>query len=455
MDLRLGAIRAVFCFCSLPLLAQTNPADVLTRGFDNNRTGAQTHETRLTRDFVKANGISRVTTIPVTGDARGMEASPLVLSGVDGQNVMLLPSMANVVRGVVAESGRSIWQTTLCQPVNGGSAVDFHQINDHWGVLSTPVIDPETRKAYLVALCSEDGSGRWATARHHVFVLGMADGAVQANVLVEGTSGTQVYSAAMRKQRSSLLLTNVAGVKTVFCASGTVLEVANGAAGFVFAFDTYTNRISATLAMSQGLGAGIWMAGQGLAADKAGYLYAITGNGSYNAVNDFGEAVVKMQYVPPTATSAASLQVIDSWAPFSDAGRIGQNPTLSGPIVPRAAKLAGVSAPSDPVGANMAMPTSTKTVVSSNGTPLVFPLNTGRNAAWSDEDFGSSGGTLVERYGVYFAAGKDGIGYAVNSVKPRTYPTSRLCESESELRQAQKPASVGGRITRERRCMPR
>jgi hypothetical protein len=45
---------------------------------------------------------------------------------------------------------------------------------------------------------------------------------------------------------------------------------------------------------------------------------------------------------------------------------------------------------------------------------LVYPTSP-TDPAWSDEDFGSAGGTLIVQYGVYLAAGKDGIGYSVNA----------------------------------------
>ncbi len=410
------------------LIGSSCPAQtpgIYTRAYTNDRAGAQTNETVLTRDAVAAKGIERQTTIPVMGDARGMEAQPLILPGVklrDGskQDVMVLPSMANIVRGVNAESGAGIWQVTLCMPVQGSRAIDSHGINDKWGVLSTGVIDPETERTYMVAWCSDDGSGRPQTAKHHMFVLNLKDGSQVASVPVDGVSGRQRYTASMRKQRSSLLMTEVAGKKTVFWASGTVLETSNGAAGWVFAFDVDTNQISAALALSQGLGAGIWMGGQGLAADAKGYLYAITGNGSFDGGQDFGESFVKIQYEPRTGGGAAWLRVVDWWTPYSDAGRIGENPQLSAPTAKLpAAKLAGVSQPSEemamPVGGGMSLAgVRTKTVMSPNGTPLLYPAKP-TEPAWSDEDLGSAGGTLVERYGVYLGGGKDGILYPVKS----------------------------------------
>ena len=90
--------------------AQSTMAPLLTRAWDNHRSGWNQQETVLTQANVKAKGITRITTIPVFGDARGVEAQPLILPRVtlaDGttHDVMILPSMANVVRGVDATTG--------------------------------------------------------------------------------------------------------------------------------------------------------------------------------------------------------------------------------------------------------------------------------------------------------------------------------------------------------------
>jgi hypothetical protein len=101
-------------------------------------------------------------------------------------------------------------------------------------------------------------------ANHFVFVLNVADGSqVVAPVLVQGTREPRPTPArCASKQRSSLVLTNVGGRKTIFLASGTVQETGNKAAGWIFAFDCATNTVAAALATSQGEGAGIWMGGQ-------------------------------------------------------------------------------------------------------------------------------------------------------------------------------------------------
>src|ERR1700729_632818 len=99
----------------------------LTRSADNSRSGWNPHETQLTQALVQSKGIIRATIIPLVGDARGMEAQPLILPSVQTDlgthDVMVLPSMANVVRGVDAHDGSGIWQANLGMPVNGSQQI--------------------------------------------------------------------------------------------------------------------------------------------------------------------------------------------------------------------------------------------------------------------------------------------------------------------------------------------
>jgi hypothetical protein len=415
----------------------------LTRSGDNARSGWNPHETLLTQASVGTRGLVRPqnTIIPVFGDARGMEAQPLILPKVklpDGtvHDVMVLPSMANVVRAVDAHSGAELWKKnpTLGTPIVGNTptgprkpkadgcvgdfpTIDCHAVNDKWGVLSTGVIDPETARIYLVAWISPDGTPQ--KAQHFVFVLSVADGSqVVQPVLVDGTSQNQTYGGTMRKQRSALVLTNVNGRKTVFWASGTVQETGAKAAGWIFAFDCATNKISAALALSQGEGAGIWMGGQGLAADQDGFLYGVTGNGDFDGKTQFGESFVKVQYTPPAAADAmGSLKVVDHWTPWTDLARTGQ----AGMAAMPAMKVAGASAPSEalkPVGSGMSMSLKQATFknrLNERGVPvlLVFPKMATGN--WSDEDWGSAGPACIFPLGVCIAAGKDGIAYPIKT----------------------------------------
>lgn len=440
---RVWSRRAVWTLCLLatgvatdPVLAQTM-VPWLTRSADNARSGWNPHETMLTQHIVEQKGIVRFMIIPVYGDARGIEAQPLILPNVktsDGteHDLVVLPSMANVVRAVDAHTGAELWTTNpvLGRPILGNTptgprktqvdgcvgdfpTIDCHAINDKWGVLSTGVIDPETQRLYLVAWVSPDETPQ--KANHFVFVLNLADGSqVVPPVPVQGTSQGQLYGGTMRKQRSALVLTTVDRRKTVFWASGTVQETGKKAAGWIFALDCATNTISASLAMSAGEGAGIWMGGQGLVADDSGLLYAITGNGDFDGKTQFGESLVKVRYTPGTDAVQASMKVVDHWTPWTDAARTGRMKLALN-------KLAGKSAPSEamkPVGAGMTMSLDKAKLVSSmdaRGKRVLRVYPAMAMGEWSDEDWGSAGPACIFSIGVCIAAGKDGIGYPIKA----------------------------------------
>jgi hypothetical protein len=392
----------------------------ITRSADNSRSGWNPHETQLTQASVASKGIIRATIIPVIGDARGVEAQPLILPNVKTKrgtrDVMVLPSMAYIVRGVDAHDGSGIWQVTLGTPVTGSQNIDSHQINQFWGCLSTGVIDPDTQILYQVCWVSPDKTGNPQTARYFMFVLKVTDGTqVVPSVLIQGKSGTQDFNTAMRKQRSSLVETNVNGVKTVFGCSGTTYETGAGASGYCFAFDVASNTVSAMLALTAGEGAGVWMAGQGAAADAQGYLYVTTGNGDFDGSSQWGESFLKLRYTPPSGGTAATLRVVDHWTPWTDFARTGQTAAMA------AMKLAGVSAPSEaikPVGSRMNMSLKDAKLVpmvNDQGTPvlLVYPQMAAGN--WSDEDWGSAGPACLFSIGVCIATGKDGIAFPIKT----------------------------------------
>jgi hypothetical protein len=349
-----------------------------------------------------------------------MEAQPLILPNVQTargtRDVMVLPSMANVVRGVDAHDGSGIWETSLGMPITSSAQIDSMNINQHWGCLSTGVIDPDTKRLYQVCWVSTDNTGSPQTAKYFMHVLNVVDGSqVVAPVLLEGKSGTQDFDSQMRKQRSSLVETSVNGVKTVFGCSGTIYETAAGAAGFCFAFDVASNRLGPMLALTSGEGAGVWMAGQGAAADAQGNLYVLTGNGDFDGVSQWGESFLKLKYTPASGGNPATLAVADHWTPWTDFARTGQKNPLAG-------KLAGISAPSQALqrtvngGMSIALKNAKLTAtVNDQGTPtvLVYPQMASGN--WSDEDWGAAGPACIFSIGVCIAAGKDGIAYPIKT----------------------------------------
>jgi hypothetical protein len=402
------------------VLAQSAMVPWVTRSADNARSGWNSHETQLTAELIGTKGIVRSSVVPLVGDARGMEAQPLILPNVQTvrglRDVMILPSMANVVSAVDAHDGSGIWQTALGMPVSGSQTIDMHTINDHWGCLSTGVIDPDTKRLYQVCWVSTDGTGDPKTGRYFMFVLDLTNGSqALAPVLIEGTSGTQDFNSQIRKQRSSLVETNVDGLKTVFGCAGTVYETMSGASGFCFAFEVSTNRITAMLALTAGNGAGVWMAGQGIVADPAGDLYVLTGNGDFDGVSQWAESFLKLKYAPSSGDRPATLTVVDHWTPWTDFARTGQRPAPT-------EKLAGASAPSEamkrPAGGGMLMSLANARLVptfNSRGVPMLLVYPQIATGAWADQDWGSAGPACLFAIGVCVAAGKDGIAYPIKT----------------------------------------
>lgn len=367
------------------------PIAVVTRGYNNARGGANTAESTLTATAVSTRGLRRLFSLVMTGDARGMDCQPLIVPDValpDGnvREVVFCATMANRVYAFDANTGDQIWMRELDHPVTGGTAIDMHVINDHWGILSTPVIDSETATLYAVAWTSPDGSP--ANAQHFLYAIGLTDGVdVHPPANLEGASygpghglPVQEFRSAARKQRAGLLLTSIGNVKTVFIGFGSIRETGVDARGWVIACSTNPLQVTASwTTTAKGDGGGIWQAGAGLAADADGFIYAMTGNGAFDAVTDFGESFVKLHY--DAAGETASLTLADWWTPWTDKTRTNQqtSPAVDGP-----------------------MPTNFR----------AFALGLGFDAA--DMDLGSSGPVLANNADAVIGAGKDGILYVVN-----------------------------------------
>jgi hypothetical protein len=296
---------------------------VTTRSYDNARSGTTADETILTPDAVGVRGIRKLFSLNIPGDRRGIEAQPLAVPGVtmaDGSthDVIYLADMACQVWAFDAGDGTMLWKQDLGTPVNGSQSIDRYQINDHWGVLGTPVIDVAAGVMYLVSWSSPDGTV--ARAQHFCHALSLRDGsAVSPAVNLEGATydpghGLPVlrFRSAARKQRPGLLLTDMNHIKTVFIAFGSVQETAAQARGWVLACSASPLAVTAAWASTvRGSGGGIWHGAGGLAGDSAGNIYAMTGNGDFDGITDFGESFVKLAYTPHSASQAAALKVVD------------------------------------------------------------------------------------------------------------------------------------------------
>ena len=346
-------------------------AAVLTRSYDNARTGANTAETVLTPDLV-GRGLRKLFSVTVNDDPR-LEAQPLIVPGLrmpDGKlhDVLYVCTMANQVWAFDANDGSQLWANpvSLGTPIRSNHSIDLWGINIAWGILSTPVIDVDTQTMYVVNWSSPDHRPINGTFALHA--LNIVDGThrhpplpIQASFQAGGLQAT--FKPNKQKQRSALLLSPLAAAggakKTLFMACGSTNESDASLHGWVLAFDpaTFTQTAAFCPAPKNGIG-GVWQAGQGPASDDQGNVYVITGNAAWDGQTDFGNSFLKLTYRPPNGAGAAgSLTLTDWWTPFR---------------------------------------------------------NQDRKPAFSDQDLGSGGPVILPGMGIVLGAGKDGVLYVLD-----------------------------------------
>lgn len=323
------------------------PTPVVTRSYNNGRTGANTSETVLTPALVTNKGLRRVRSFPILDDPR-IEAQPLYVPGItmpDGKqhDVLFAASMGNHVWAFDVD-GNGIWNTPqLGTPYNPpvtskpgqprSTSIDSGGINFLWGILSTPVIDLDTNCMYLVNWMVQN-NGKPALFAHQVNLNTMQEighpQPIQASV-VNG-QGLTVSLKPDQKQRAALLLVPLRGAhKTLFIAT-TGGENPGSPHGWMVAFDVDSfTQTAAWVSTPSSFGGGMWQASQGPSADAQGNVYAITANGGYlqdhknvihdfNGTTDFAEAIVRLKYAKNGAAKA-SLTLDDWFIPFLDADR--------------------------------------------------------------------------------------------------------------------------------------
>ena len=306
---------------------------VLTRSYDNRRSGANTGETTLTPANV--GGLKKLRELALdAGDDPRIEAQPLYVPQlqVSGalHDVVIVCSMANNVYAFDVNTAAKLWKTNLGTPVSpkitgktifglNETEIDSWGININWGILSTPVIDLETKTLYVLNWTSPDGTR--ANASHHLNALDIASGiAVHPPLAIQATALPNAhFKSPNQKQRSALLLTPLrqpAGPhvkKTLIMACGMTGESTPGDHGWVIAFDVDSfHQIAAWTSTPKTLAGGIWQAGQGPASDDQGNVYVMTSNGGWNGTTDFAESFIRLHF------TAATLTLADWFTPFRD-----------------------------------------------------------------------------------------------------------------------------------------
>jgi uncharacterized protein (TIGR03437 family) len=215
--------------------------------------------------------------------------------------------------------------TTLWQ-VNLGSSVPSlllygpdGDIANEVGILSTGVIDVQRGVLYVVADVLQNGAPVF-----YLHALDLATGAERLNgpvalaASVRGTGsearadGTVPFDPMQHLQRPGLLLANDA----VYVSFGSHADM-DPYHGWMLSYDASDLSRQAGVYMStpNGNAGSIWQSGRGPAADSQGNIYAITGNGDYDGVQNFGQSFLKL---PATGSAPLDSFTPSNWKSMSD-----------------------------------------------------------------------------------------------------------------------------------------
>jgi len=302
--------------------------DVTTYHYDNLRTGQNLNETTLTAANVISAKFGKLGELMVDGkvDAQPLYLSNVSITGVGTKNVLYVATEHGSVYAFDADNvsgtaAKPLWQISTQLP--GEVASDDRgcgQVTPEIGITSTPVID-RTRGAIYVVSVSKDASGNYF---HRIHALDLTSGkelfggptTITATVSGNGagsSGGIVTFDPSEYNERPGLLELN----GTIYTTWGSHCD--NGAyTSWMMAYSAATLKQTSVLNLvPNGSEGGIWMSGTAPAADAAGNIYFLIGNGTFDTnlntsgfppLGDCGNCYVKV-------SSSTPLTLLDYFTP--------------------------------------------------------------------------------------------------------------------------------------------
>jgi hypothetical protein len=317
---------------SLPIAstaAALGAINVLTRGYNNERTQATLLETVLTPQNLGADGFGLVFKLQLKAPSGQAEeplpktiyAAPLYASSVSGiagsPNVVYMATVNNFVYAFNADTGDVIARRDfgggylpptndqIAQVADAGScgAPDnlgrIGGINGRIGIIGTPVIDAASSTMFFVTHTMEAGVPKYRLRAIDIATLADRPNSPQLLSDVDGN---------FNNQRAALALANGAVYIPFasYCDRGPTGNTASYR-GWLLSYDTTSlARIAAFNVAATAdpdpnpqfhgqFGGGIWQSAAAPAIDSAGNVYVTTGNGYWNGSDSFGESLVKLR----------------------------------------------------------------------------------------------------------------------------------------------------------------
>jgi uncharacterized protein (TIGR03437 family) len=324
----LSRLLALYCFPELPgapglrllglslglaaiTFAQVN---VLNVNYDNQQTGANLQETSLTPQ-INWNTFGKTGTLPVDGQ---VYAQPLYVAGVTisgvAYNVLYVATMHNSIYAFNADAPQTaapLWQVNLGPTIPSG-LFNFTDILPEVGILGTPTIDATKQVLYVVADTLPAGVLSDPVFQLHALSLvdghEMFGGPVQVAASVPGNgagsiNGNVAFDAFWQLQRPGLMLAN----GTLYVAFGSHADAGNYQ-GWILGYNAATLQPTAVFnSAPNGRQSAFWQGGRAPAIDSSGNLYAVTGNGDFDGVANFGESLLRL--------SGSNLSLLDWYTP--------------------------------------------------------------------------------------------------------------------------------------------
>jgi len=291
--------------------ARATPPAILTQNNDNARTGANLQETQLTPTNVNAGQFGKLFT-------RTLDAN------VNGQvlyvpNLMIQGALHNVIicytSNNVNKSPCSVFAFDADDP-NASAALWRHILTNsaEW-TTCTPAIDLATNTIYVLTKDTDDSGPTRLRALDLLTGNEKAGSPITVAASLPGTGDGNVnkvvsFDTTHANCRPGLLFLN--GVVYFAFAHNSDSFPYHGWI-FGYQYDASRSQFAQTAFFCtnpNGGEDGIWMAGKGLAADSNGFIYAVTGNGTFD-VNTGGSSY-GMCYLK---LSTPNLQVVDWFAP--------------------------------------------------------------------------------------------------------------------------------------------
>lgn len=325
---------AVLCASALAAPLPASAVDVLTHHYNNARTGLNDGETRLTPANVSsAKGFGKLFSQQVDGQiyAQPLYVANLSIKGRGTHNVVFVATQGASVYAFDADSGQGanaqpLWRASLLDAAHGaapgatpvpitdlgvnaqGQAM-CNDIAPQLGVTGTPVIDRVSKTLYVEAKIKENGA-----VVHRLHALDLATGLEKPgspSAIPGALPMPETFDPLWHMNRPALLLDH----GTVYVSFGTHCDGLERQPyrGWMFSFDAATLAPRAVLPITRGkANAGsIWMSGAGPAADAQGRVFAVTGDGDFDGVQNLSDSVLRLD--------GGSLKVSDLFSPADNA----------------------------------------------------------------------------------------------------------------------------------------